>query len=138
MEKLIRRGRSVVICAVLLPVAAVSGVSIAFVSCDVGPSYKSATYDLVLETAVRTEKEEYETIDYEGGHTTSYHYYVYVADDRYDSGERRMTIDATMYRLITEPGDYYFARATDEHGSDFFYVYPASCYEPSPELEVNR
>jgi len=96
------------------------------------PDPAKATYSLELQTVLRTEREE--STDSEG--STSYSYYAYVVDDRRDNGERRMWINSNMYNSISEPGEYYFAKATEGNVSSVFFVFPASVYEPAPDVPV--
>lgn len=97
---------------------------------DVAP--EKASYCLKLETVIRTEAEE--SSDEDGD--KSYTYYVYLADDRRESGEKRRLIDHDIYEAITEPGEYYFAEAYKGRTANVFGVYPASSFEPAPDVEV--
>lgn len=116
---------------VLLVLLIILAVDLLGMATNVSPD--KASYRLVTETVIRTEAEEH--IDEDGD--KSYTYYVYLADDRRDSGEKRRLIDRGMYNTISEPGDYYFAEAYSGKVSSVFAVYPASGYEPAQGIEVS-
>lgn len=115
---------------VLLVLLVILAVDLLGMATNVSPD--KASYRLETETVIRTEAEEH--IDEDGD--TTYTYYVYLADDRRDSGEKRRLIDKGMYDTISEPGEYYFAEAYSGKISSVFAVYPASGYEPAPDIEV--
>lgn len=96
------------------------------------PAPQKASYRLELKTVIRTEMET--STDSDGDR--HYSYSAYIADEKRESGERKISISGTDYEYIQAPGEYYFAYAYSGHTSSQFDIFSADEYEPAPDVEV--